>query len=223
MGLSLGEKWSFCVPEDQVILMDIASNTYVMLPPSLASSFDRLRMHEPLDGRDMPGMAKLLQAGIIAQQEEQGAILPCSLPVEPTCGFDDRDLSGWSAHDLLQAILALGRARYALRRHDLAGILAQIRDRKQSFTGTEVASAHRRARAIAAAFYRLNALVTRYDQCLLRSLAMMRCLLAHRVPANLVFGVATRPFRAHCWLQHGGLVLNDTLEGIGNYTPILVV
>lgn len=223
MGYRLGKNWSFCVPEDQVILMDIASNTYVMLPPSLASSFDRLRKQEPLDSRDMPGMAKLLQAGIIAQQEQQGAILPCSLPVEPTCGFDERDLPGWSARDLLQAILALGRAHYALRRHDLAGILAQIRDQKESFGGAARPSTDRRARAIAAAFYRLNALVTRYDQCLLRSLAMMRCLLAHRVPANLVFGVATRPFRAHCWVQHGDLVLNDTLEGIGNYTPILVV
>ncbi|NOW48417.1 hypothetical protein FHW96_004605 [Novosphingobium sp. SG751A] len=211
------------MPEEQVILMDIASNAYVMLPPSLAASFDRLCRQEPLDDRDTQGMAMLLQAGIFVQQEEQGAILPCSLPVEPTCGFDERDLPGWSARDLLQAILALGRARYALRQHDLAGILVRIRDQKESFSGAARPSTDRRARAIAAAFYRLNALVTRYDQCLLRSLAMMHCLLANRVPANLVFGVATRPFRAHCWLQHGGLVLNDTLEGIGNYTPILVV
>ncbi|HCY01912.1 MAG TPA: lasso peptide biosynthesis B2 protein, partial [Erythrobacter sp.] len=31
------------------------------------------------------------------------------------------------------------------------------------------------------------------------------------------------PFGAHCWVQHGEAVLNDTAEEVLRYTPILVV
>jgi hypothetical protein len=38
-----------------------------------------------------------------------------------------------------------------------------------------------------------------------------------------VFGVQSRPFAAHCWLQLGGVVLNDTVDHVKRYTPIMVV
>lgn len=223
MGYRLGKNWSFCVPEEQVVLMDVASNTYVMLPPSLAASFERLCSPEPLDDRDAQPLEKLIRTGIIAQQKTDGVLVPCSLPVEPVRGFEEQDRLGWSTHDMLRAILALGRTRHLLHHHDFAGTLARIRERKHGSGVVMAAGEDHRALQIASTFDRLNALVTRHDQCLLRSLAMIDCLLANGVRANLVFAVATRPFRAHCWVQHGDLVLNDTLEGIGNYTPILVI
>ncbi|MDR6709300.1 hypothetical protein J2X73_003689 [Novosphingobium sp. 1748] len=223
MGYCLGKKWSFCVPEDQVVLMDIENNAYVMLPPSLGASFERLRKQEPLDCGDVSYLEALVRAGIIEQQEAEGSITHCSLPVAPERGFDEQDLASWSVRDMALAILALGKTRHALHQCSFAEILAEIRDAKCRADATVAGSEDRRAREIASAFYRMNAYVTRYDQCLLRSLAMIRCLLANRVPADLMFGVATRPFRAHCWVQHRDLVLNDTLEGIRNYTPILVI
>lgn len=223
MGYSLGEQWSFCVPEDQVILMDIERNAYVMLPPSLALAFERLRRRDPLDGQDVRSLEVLVQSGIIAQQQTDSAVNHCALPIQPKRGFEEQDLLGWSLRDFLHATRALGRVRHALRHHNLAGILAQIREQQPGSRSASVANADLCAREIASAFYRMNALVTRHDQCLLRSLAMIRCLQAGKVEANLIFGVATRPFRAHCWVQHRDLVLNDTLEGIRNYTPILVV
>ncbi|WDF74228.1 lasso peptide biosynthesis B2 protein [Novosphingobium sp. KACC 22771] len=222
MGYSLGETWSFCIPEEQVVLMDIERNAYVALPPSLAPSFERLRRHEALDGDDIRCVDALIRTGILVQNAPDGAVTPCSLPMEPVRGFDAQDLLGWSLRDCLQATFALGKARNALLHHNLAGILAEIRDQQTGANCVSAVHTDLRARAVASAFYRMNAFVTRYDQCLLRSLAMIRCLLASRVQANLIFGVATRPFRAHCWVQQGDLVLNDTLEGIRNYTPILV-
>jgi hypothetical protein len=35
--------------------------------------------------------------------------------------------------------------------------------------------------------------------------------------------VQTRPFAAHCWVQHGDIVCNDTVEHVSGYTPIMVV
>ena len=45
----------------------------------------------------------------------------------------------------------------------------------------------------------------------------------HGHDARWVFGVRTWPFRAHCWLQRGEVVLDDDLETLVPLTPILVI
>ena len=41
--------------------------------------------------------------------------------------------------------------------------------------------------------------------------------------ADLVIGVRTYPFHAHCWLQAGSVVLNETLHDAAGHTPIRVL
>jgi hypothetical protein len=64
---------------------------------------------------------------------------------------------------------------------------------------------------------------TAKDACLFDSLALVRFLRSHHVNATWTIGVTARPFAAHCWVQYGDLVLNDTLEHVQCFTPILVV
>ena len=40
--------------------------------------------------------------------------------------------------------------------------------------------------------------------------------------ADWVFAVRLWPFAAHCWVQCGDLCLNDDVERLAPYTPILV-
>lgn len=56
--------------------------------------------------------------------------------------------------------------------------------------------------------------------CLLDSLALVRFLARRGLAASLVFGVALDPFAAHCWVQAGTWVLNDTLGNVLAHTPI---
>lgn len=60
-------------------------------------------------------------------------------------------------------------------------------------------------------------------KCLLRSFMLRRLLERQGFAPAWVFGVATWPFLAHCWLQAGEVVLDDTAERVAKYTPILVV
>lgn len=60
-------------------------------------------------------------------------------------------------------------------------------------------------------------------KCLLRAFLLLRTLHRAGLDALWVFGVSTWPFQAHCWLQVGDTVLDDTFERVGAYTPILVV
>jgi hypothetical protein len=51
------------------------------------------------------------------------------------------------------------------------------------------------------------------------------CLLARRYgyEARLVIGVRLDPFGAHCWAQVGETILNEPVETVAQYSPILAV
>ncbi len=59
--------------------------------------------------------------------------------------------------------------------------------------------------------------------CLFDSLALARFLAASRARFELVFGVRTAPFAAHCWIEAQGGVLNDEAHYCGAFTEIMRV
>lgn len=61
------------------------------------------------------------------------------------------------------------------------------------------------------------------NRCLFDSLLLMRFVRRFDVYPNWMFGVQSEPFSAHCWVQLGQTLLNDSLERTQAYTPILAV
>lgn len=57
--------------------------------------------------------------------------------------------------------------------------------------------------------------------CLYDSLTLVEFLRYNGVFATLAIGVLTNPFEAHAWVQMHDVVLNDTVEHVREYTPIL--
>jgi hypothetical protein len=66
-------------------------------------------------------------------------------------------------------------------------------------------------------------LYTAKDRCLFDSLALVEFLAAYKWFPTWIVGVTTRPFRAHSWVQNEALILNDRLETIELYSPIMVI
>jgi transglutaminase-like putative cysteine protease len=75
----------------------------------------------------------------------------------------------------------------------------------------------------AQAFDQLMPLVPFQGQCLFRSRLLLAFLRTADRDATWVFGVRTRPFQAHCWLQVHDTALDDAAERICGYTPILAL
>jgi hypothetical protein len=61
------------------------------------------------------------------------------------------------------------------------------------------------------------------NRCLLDSLTLAEFLASYGIRATCVFGVRANPFEAHCWLQIGSHVVNETPEMAKRYAPILSV
>lgn len=72
-------------------------------------------------------------------------------------------------------------------------------------------------------FERLRPWLAPPGECLLRSYHLRAFLRARGLDALWVFGVRTWPFSAHCWLQAGATALDDDLERLVAYQPILAV
>lgn len=60
-------------------------------------------------------------------------------------------------------------------------------------------------------------------KCLLRAFMLRRLLQRRGHEAAWVFGVTTWPFQAHCWIQRGDVVLDDTVERVRPFHRIMVI
>lgn len=62
-----------------------------------------------------------------------------------------------------------------------------------------------------------------HDQCLFRSLAMVRYLSMFGIASDWVFAVRLSPFVAHCWVEFEHTVLNEHYDRTFDYKPIMLI
>jgi hypothetical protein len=79
-------------------------------------------------------------------------------------------------------------------------------------------------RRLVLTFLRLRSWVyTATDSCLVDSLALAYFLIAFGGRPLWIIGVKSKPFLAHCWVQHEHWVLNDTLQHVEDFKPIAFI
>ena len=122
---------------------------------------------------------------------------------------------------ILRFFLACAKADWQLRTKVFSRTLARIERRRRRADSSSVISNVPHVSTLVAAFQTLRPLYPRSYLCLFDSLALLEFLAGYRFLPRVVFGVVADPFQAHCWLQHGSAVINDELERVGRYKPIL--
>ena len=121
----------------------------------------------------------------------------------------------------LRFFLACAKVDWQLRTNALSCTLARIERRRRRADSSSVIGNVHHVSTLIAAFQRLRPLYPRSYLCLFDSLALLEFLAGYRFLPRVVFGVVADPFQAHCWLQDGSTVINDELERVGRYKPIL--
>jgi len=207
---------SFAMVDGRAVFLDLRSDRYLALDGVAAKAFDDLRLSA--DDRTSSMLAEpLLASGLFAIGDQPASVRPTSASVPRRSNRDEpgRPLTG----DVLAVLALVVRARCALRVMPIARVLAGHMGR-----GTGVpAQPPSAVVALASRFRRARALVPIKPTCLQDSLALHAWLAAHGAFATLVLGVRLDPFAAHSWVQHGDTVLNDALDRVATYTPILAI
>lgn len=117
-------------------------------------------------------------------------------------------------------VWACAKIDWELRAKKFAHTLARIERRRQRAVGDAMRNFDYASELIAT-FKALRPIYPRPYLCLFDSLALLEFLACYGVLPRVVFGVVADPFQAHCWLQEGATVLNDNIERVGKFKPIL--
>ncbi len=202
--------------EDDVVFLNLRADDYFCLPAAAA----QVRLRDDRWGLDIVDetlAADLFAAGFIAAREPDRA-LPARQSALVAVRSAIRD-----SYPLPEPSDALALVRSSLdvamryRGRSFAEIVGRARpDRTANSEPGALCDA-------VDAFHRWVPFAPVSGKCLLRSFMLRQLLDRRGLPHDWVFGVATWPFQAHCWLQVDDLVLDDTFEHVSGYRPIMVI
>jgi len=228
-----------CVNDDHVVVLDLKQDRYWALEASSTAPLSGLvpgwpvrPLDAPIVGSTDPELAQgvaeaLLEQGILSDSDDAGKD---ATPVRVTPGarellsadeYRSASIDLRAVKNLLASAIS---AKVALRLGPFEKVVQRFKARKRKAQGTTAPLDMDRGRRLVEQFFRLRVfLFTSRSECLFDSLAMLNFLAHYQIYADWVFGVQARPFAAHCWVQLGDIVFNDTVEHVVGYTPIMVV
>ncbi len=227
-----------CVSGQHVVLMDLERDKYVaVVPAHRLAAWVRGWPVDSMHALDSPHDADAGADGLVSQMLAHGMLvsdphvgkpaIPVSA-VRATRSLVELDLDArprTGAALLWRFGRSYLQAQLSLKLRPIQAIVETVRNRKTARAAGGLREADTvRLRALVSAFTRLRPLFyTLRSACLLDSLTMVHFLGAEGIHPDWVFGVKTEPFDAHCWVQHGEIVLNDAPDRVRQYSPILVV
>ena len=225
-----------CATGRRYIFLDLKCDRYIAVP---ATQIHRcvpkiIGLHPGHHANDFPSVndesstdvaEELLQAGLLrhaAQLEGPQPPLPAAATRELEYSHRAQTDRRTQRHSL-RAVWAMLRADIALRTIPLWRIAGRVRATKARPAPDLSDPPPWEVESITSSLLHIRPWYPRNYLCLYDSLALMLLLGSFRIRADWLFGVREDPFIAHCWVQHKSTVLNDHLDRIRSFVPIMVI
>lgn len=226
MHYRMRDNLSFCLIDGQAIFLDIDSDRYFRLPDHLAQSFVQLatRRGECATGH----LAAFVALDLIVPTPLADGTFAQACPDRPERSALELRMPGKGSTMSLVPEIVLGAVarRRELRTRQLREVLrdtACYRERQLAARCSTADAGSGRVIELAQRFRQARMHVPIDPCCLPDSLLLVRFLARRGIDSRIVFGVTREPFAAHCWVQAGELVLNDTVGNALAHTPIKVL
>lgn len=222
MGFELRKGISFCEVSDRLLFLDIVADRYFCLRPDAEHAFRSLLHGEALDAASQVNLNGIVQSGVLSEVTGYG--IPHAFRIHRQASFsllDARD-ARIRPTAVIGAVTAILAARLSLHWRQLHPILRSIDLRRTDWPRSNAVDLDEIQEA-ATAFETTSRFLRSHDKCLSRSIALARYLAVRGLPADLVIAVRLRPFAAHAWVQSGQWLVNDRIDTIRSYTPIMAV
>lgn len=228
MHCRLRENLSYCDVDGHLIFLDVAQDRYFKLTAALENAMRRFQAHEDVAPTVVEG---LVAARILVEAPNLKAHAAITNIRRPTCSAIEQPATIAGQRIGMAIVLEVMAIVWSTRRHLKTRALKTNLDEASAYRDRKT-GAHEVATPTApednllqasGQFARARRYVPIEPICLLDSLSLLRFLSRRGLSANIVFGVTPDPFAAHCWVQAGDMVLNETLFDTHAYTPIRVV
>lgn len=220
MTYALNPGISFCRIDDRFVVLDLIGDRYFCLEGAAEQGFRRFTERAPAALTPSDDGDALVGLGILHTTLEATPITACPAPPEAARILAPLEMP-IAIGPLARTAVRLLTARATLKLLGLNAVIAPLAAIKRR---RRLETAHPgRLRSAIAPVQHLDRWLTPLDQCVPRSVTIMRCCLAADIDATLVIGVKLRPFAAHCWAQQGEMLLAEQLDTVRLYTPILVI
>jgi len=220
MGFRLRTGLSFCLADGKPVFLDSVADRYFVLTDGVARSFMEIVNDTP-DPALSAGLADLARNKLIEPTADDTRPMPCPAPFPACASLLDVSRPPLDLLQFAAAALELAWVTDMLKRGRFHALMEGVRQRKARLSGSD--SAPDKELAVAAAFARNAYWSSSHDRCLARSIAVARRLIASGCRPDLILGVQLQPFRAHCWVQCGAMLVNDRRDTVEPFTPILVL
>lgn len=233
--LFLSKDVSFCFADDYCIFLDLRQDEYLcssrreveLLGPHLVGwnsnsnekGFWRTELPE-----EIASLAQqLLVAGILTTDRTHAKEAQAECTLSPRRAIESCPaISRRHALRFLIPFLRASRSANSLLRQPIDHVVKHVTHRK-SIEASDGSFDCAKAAPLVAIFNSLRYTFPRNYLCLFDSLALFDFLSRYGLVADWVFGVHADPFEAHCWLQAHDVVLNDSVEHVSAFTPIMTV
>lgn len=199
------DRCAWCEIDGSLIVLDIVADRYFRLTEA--------RSREAIDALGGPGPGSGGQPSGLARPPEW------MLPVRQSPAVSE---GPFRLSDVAHALWVQRRVERRLAAFPFSQVLFELHQVIAARRARETGSCDA-ANRIIRAFEHSRLLRSAADRCLPRSIAMALCLAARGVTAQLVIGVKLAPFGAHSWVQWRDEVLNDQVEEVLRYRPILII
>jgi hypothetical protein len=212
---------SWCDVDGHLVFLDIAQDRYFRLAHNLEMALRCFlaRQDVPAEQLDM-----LVVKGILVNGQHPGGNAQISDIPRPTRSAIElttmSDSRGPGFATMIEVAAIVWSVRRQLRHRTLKAIVEDAAAYRNGRTASHVASTADNLLDAASQFACARRYVPVEPRCLLDSLSLLRFLSRRGLPARIVFGVTLAPFAAHCWVQVGDIVLNETLSDANAHTPI---
>lgn len=224
MHYRLREDLSCCDVDGHLIFLDVAQDRYFKLTGALEDAMRRFQAHGDVASTLVESLAA---AQILVEAPNFNACTTLTNIRRPTWSAIEQPLT--TANRIGMAIVFEVMATVWLTRRQLKTRALKTNLDKASAYRSRKTGAHEVATPTDPEdnllqanwqFARARRYVPIEPICLLDSLSLLRFLSRRGLSANIVFGVTPEPFAAHCWVQAGDVVLNETLSDANAHTPI---
>lgn len=222
MSLAKPQRIQFCICGGRAIFLDVRYDRYFTLPARLAPEFAAVAGEHTIGTVTRDGLAALGENTKSANAECGGVeIAGTPSPAEPTGDrIADQTRAKIPVSLVAAALLIAILAKLLMRLCPLRLVLARLEaGKREGAQETDLSEVDR----IAEAFRRTNLFLKSDGNCLPRTLAYVWLCRKFGHNPQFIIGVRINPFSAHCWAQDGAIVLNDALDRVRSYQPILVI